>query len=201
MTRPAQALLHQFRCASVPLKNGVQMAFRFSEFDQLTPLGRLGDYFAGLAAWRLVALDFGDALHILRFADPLEELPFVLGRTGPISLTADILWVDDEGVFFHVETADFSLNASGDLAFSANEATERARISDSLFVSARPLGNFLVVFTPNGSTLDNQLRWMFDLPHDSAGFAVANPATFASKSIGIAETIVLASLGLVQAPM
>jgi hypothetical protein len=177
------------------------MAFRFSEFDHLAPLGRLGDYFARLAAWRLAAPDFSDALHILRVADPLGQLPFVLGRTGPITLTVDILWVDDEGMFFQVETAEFPLDASGDLAFSANEVTERARIGDSLFVLARPLGNFLVAFTPNGSTLDNQLRWMFDLPQGSAGFAVANPATFASKSIGIPETIVLASLGLVQAPI
>lgn len=177
------------------------MAYRYAEFDHIAPLGRLGDYFSGLFVWRLADQDLMPASSILRISDPAGHLPLDFAQTGHHTETADFLWVDEDGTFLQAENSAFFLNSCGDISFSTNEAIEQARAGDPLFLLARPRSKPLVAVTPKGSTLENQLLWLFDLPRESGGFAVADPMSFAPKPIGIPESIVLASLGLVPTPV
>jgi hypothetical protein len=94
------------------------------------------------------------------------------------------------------------LGADGTLEIPVNEVTERVRSGDSVFLLRQSSGKMLIVFAAFGSTLENQLCWLFDLPREFfGGFVAADAISFAQKGVGIPESIVLANLGLVPEPV
>jgi hypothetical protein len=178
------------------------MADRTKRMAHLAPLGRLGDYVLGAAIVRLTREDFQSISRGMCISADLGQLLMAWNLGAPMTASADFLSNDDQVSFLQVEDAALSLDANGTLEIFANDVTERARAGDSVVLLKQTSGKMLIVFSAFGSTLENQLCWLLDVPREFGDrFAVANPKVFAAKAIGFPELMVLASLGLVPEPV
>lgn len=178
------------------------MADRFGGVARLPPLGRLGDYILSVAMVRLSAEDFQTAADGMHISAAIGHLPMALNRGVPMTVSANFLRCDDNGSFLQIEDAAFVLSANCTLLLPANDSTERARAGDSVFLLNQINGKILIVLAAFGSTLENQLCWLFDVPREFGGrLSMADPKAFATKAIEFPALIVLASLGLVPEPV
>ena len=178
------------------------MGIRFGELNSTAPLGRLGDYFSGAGVTQIRAQDFPESSHCLRISDPTGQLALVLECDPTAALNGDFLFSHGQGPLIRVENARYWLEVDGALWFETNEAIERAQTGDCLFVFKLANGRSLVVVAACGSTLENQLFWLFDLPREfCGGFVAADATSFVQKAVRTPETIILANLELVAEPV
>lgn len=142
--------------------------------------GFLSQYFDAIASKRLSAVEIDTSKSHQHEFNGSRELKSVLG-TGSgeqVKFPTRFIWFggENEGI-----TADGSVTwydarsahptrSEYRLYFPTNEVTELATESDTLFIARRNDNSLLIVITASGTTLENQLYWLFGLSRQT-GFS------------------------------
>ncbi len=142
--------------------------------------GYLSDHFNAVAAKKLAAVDADAATSNQHEVTGSEALLRILGdqdrkrpRIGDDSrFTATYIWlggeqeaVSEEGwlSWYDARRNDPKRSAEWRLYYQSNPVTEVMRTGDTLFVARRPNDHLLFIVTPDGTTIQSQLLWLFGL--------------------------------------
>ena len=184
------------------------------EWDPRTPAklpgvkrGHLSEYFSGVAAKRLSAVE-ADVLrsHQHEF-NGVEALKRVFGSAlGRRHLPAKFLYLTDyqdepvvaDGTLTWYDARErHPTRSEHRLYFPSNDAMERARTGDQLIIGRRPDDSVLVVVAQDASTVAGQLRWLFGVSDlADAGFAVRDGLDDERDRIAFAARFVLDAIGV-----
>lgn len=137
-------------------------------------LDKLSHYFDGLAFKRLSAVEASRSVsnqHEFNGVTALKELlgserrafaaRFVYlddGSDGPLIADAELTWYDARAS--HPTRSEYRLY------FPDTPVAAAASEGDLLVIARRPDDSVLVVITPAGSSAENQILWLFDVPGD-----------------------------------
>jgi hypothetical protein len=133
--------------------------------------GLLSDYFVGAAVKRLSAVEADpDRSHQHEFAG--GHLRKMFGDEDRLKLPACFIWMSDEqeaiaedGLlsWYDSRRNNPARSAEYRLYYFDNSITAMMKEGDSFFVAPRHDGSAIVIITPKGSTIENQLIWLFGI--------------------------------------
>jgi len=141
--------------------------------------GFLSEYFNGAVAKRLSAVETDpDQSHQHEFNGvvPLKKL---LGNERLTDCPTRFIWLGDENegvsehstVTWYDSRKNHPTRSEYRLYFRSNPVMELARPGDLLIVARRPSGEIMIIIAAAGSTVENQLLWLFGVPVQiAAGF-------------------------------
>jgi EcoRII C terminal len=168
--------------------------------------GHLSEYFEGVAVKRLSAVDADPRTSNQHEIGTTPDMRKFLGETQKKLFDVNYIWLGDEQEGFgHQDFAthyDTRLNQphrrpEWRLYYSSNPITEMMQEGDTLFLAKRPGDCLLFVVVRSGSTIENQLLWLFgfdsqpDLKFLSQEYSGDNDAT-----LDFAARFVLDELGI-----
>ncbi|WP_374275835.1 type II restriction endonuclease [Brevundimonas sp.] len=141
--------------------------------------GWLSAYFRGVAVKRLAAVDASRASnqHEVTGSEPLLRILGDSDRTFPRGgcdsrFPASYIWLGGEGEaltedgelsWYNARRRVTTRRAEWRLYYQANAVTGLMQPGDSLFIAVRPEGQLLFIVTPEGTTAESQLLWLFGL--------------------------------------
>lgn len=134
--------------------------------------GYLSQYFESVAAKKLSAVEADPGKSHQHEFNGTKELQSVLGKCGAKQqFPAIFLWFgsENEGISSDgsVTWYDARLNhptrSECRLYFPTTDVSELAREGDVMFIAKRTDGTVMIIITANGSTIENQLFWLFGL--------------------------------------
>jgi hypothetical protein len=138
--------------------------------------GFLSQYFEGVAVKRLSAVEVDTTVSNQHEFNGSKSLRFLF-KEEKRSHPARFLWLAEEN---EAITSEGSLTwydarvkhptrTEYRLYFNSNDVMNEAKENDSIIVARRPNNEIFVVVVPVGSTLENQLLWLFGI--DNIGFS------------------------------
>jgi restriction endonuclease EcoRII-like protein len=148
--------------------------------------GHLSEYFEGVAVKTLSAVDATPSKSNQHEIGTTVEMRRFLG-SGKRQFTVRYMWLCGEqegaseaGWATHYDTRENQPHRSPEwrLYYPSNPVTEMMAAGDTLFVAKRPGDVLLFIVTPVGSTIQNQLLWLF-------GFASQPELRFATQEYEI----------------
>lgn len=168
--------------------------------------GYLSQYFKGIAAKKLSAVE-ADATrsnqHEFNGVAALKDL-FGTGKQVFDSKFVYLSDNDDEPVVdtgcltWYDARANHPKRTEHRLYFPTTAVTVCAAEGDMLFIGLRPDNTLLVIITENGSTIGNQLQWLFGIEDTShPGFSVREELESEQDRIEFASRFILEQLGIV----
>lgn len=167
--------------------------------------GSLSDHFTGIAAKRLSAVEADMAVshqHEFNGTTPLRQL---LGSEAFYDRPARFIWLggenegitDDAPISWYDARAAHPTRTEWRLYFKANAAMAAAEAGDLLIVGRRPDGEVLFVIAPVGSTLENQIAWLFGLDGEmGAGFRFEGFEGASDRGLDFVARYILEELGI-----
>ncbi len=137
--------------------------------------GFLSEYFVSVAAKRLGAVEADPGRSNQHEFNGSRKLKMVLGTgTGdPVRFPAKILWIGElnEGIssegmvtWYDARKNVASRSPEYRLYFPTTDATNLASEGDLMFIAKRPDDTLMIIITAAGSTIENQLLWLFGIP-------------------------------------
>jgi hypothetical protein len=174
--------------------------------------GHLSEYFTGVATKRLRTVE-ADVLrsHQHEF-NGVEALKRIFGEaTGKQRFPARFLYLDDsadepvvaDGLLTWYDARELHPTRSEHrLYFPDTAVSARAAPGDLLVIGCRPDGSALVVVARDGSTVANQVRWLFGVADlADPGFAIREDFEDERDRIALASRLILEQIGIeVAAP-
>lgn len=133
--------------------------------------GMLSRHFKGVALKRLSAVEVNINTSNQHEFNGVNELKKLLGSEKR-TFAAKFIWLGDEQeavsddgfLTWYDARVAHPTRSEYRLYFPSNSVSDIARAGDALFIALRSDDTVLVVITPVGSTLQNQLIWLFGLP-------------------------------------
>ena len=173
--------------------------------------GHLSEYFTGVAVKRLSAVEadmFTSHQHEFNGVDGLKKL---FGQAaGKQNFPARFIYLcdhDDEPVVsdgfltWYDARERHPTRSEHRLYFPTTTVSECAAEGDLLVIGRRPDGAALVVIAENGSTIANQIQWLFgvsDLAHP--GFSIREELETEQDRIAFASRLILENIGVAVEP-
>ncbi len=170
--------------------------------------GHLSQYFTGVAVKRLSAVEadvFRSHQHEFNGVDALKKL---FGPAhGKQTFPAKFVYLNDHDddppiadgfLTWYDARENHPTRSEHRLYFPTTTVSERAAVGDVLVLARHPDGSVLVVVAENGSTIANQVQWLFgvhDLTHP--GFSVREELETEQDRIEFASRLILESIGVV----
>lgn len=170
--------------------------------------GYLSQYFEAVAAKRLSTVEVNSKVSNQHEFNGSQALKQVLGTNDSgekIHFSAKFIWMGEEN---ETVCEDGSLSwydsrygkpraAEWRLYFPTNDVTELARPGDLLFVAKRTDGTVLSIIVSSGSTVENQLLWLFAVPvQDGKMFVFQDFQDEEDKEVDFAVRFILEELGI-----
>lgn len=168
--------------------------------------GSLSDHFIRIAAKRLAAVEADTRRSNQHEFNGVEALRNVLGPEEFRNRPARFIWLggENEGV---TDTAPVSWydsrrnqprrSAEWRLYFKANAVMDLASERDLLVIGLRADGEILFIVAPEGSTLENQIAWLFGLDGElGGGFRFADYEGRNDRGLDFVSNFVLEELGI-----
>ena len=135
-------------------------------------LPRLSEYFVGAAARRLSEVEIDKSRsnqHELAATRPVRS--FLGDSPASERLEVRFVYVDDESapLIFDTQVTYYDTRKDQDRApeyrmyYADNDVTDAASAGDTMVIAKRPDGDVLIVFARQGSTVESQLMWLFDI--------------------------------------
>ncbi|MBN8279240.1 MAG: restriction endonuclease [Gammaproteobacteria bacterium] len=173
--------------------------------------GHLSEYFTGLAAKRLSAVEVDISRSNQHEFNGVDALKRLFGTaTGTQRFPARFIYLSDDQD--QPTIADGSLSwydarerhptrSEHRLYFAANSASDCAAKDDVLVIARRPDGSVLVVIAREGSTIASQVHWLFGLTDlAKPGFAVRDDLETDRDRLAFASRLILENIGIDVAP-
>lgn len=173
--------------------------------------GHLSEYFTGVAVKRLSAVEadiFHSHQHEFNGVDGLKKL---FGQaTGKQTFPARFIYLsdhDDEPVLadgfltWYDARERHPTRSEHRLYFPTTAVSECAAAGDVLVIARHPDQSVLVVVAENGSTIANQVQWLFgvtNLAHP--GFSIREELETEQDRIAFASRLILENIGVVVEP-
>jgi hypothetical protein len=167
--------------------------------------GLLSDYFEGAAVKRLSAVEADPKRsHQHEFAG--GHLRKIFGDEDRLNFPARFIWMSDEqegisedGALSWYDSRRNNPNRSPEyrLYYFENSITAMMNEGDSFFVASRRDGTAMVIITPQGSTIENQLTWLFGIDNQTElEFQARTIPQNESSRLDFAARYVLDELGI-----
>ncbi len=167
--------------------------------------GFLSTYFQGVAAKRLSAVEAHPSRSNQHEFNGVQDLKRILGKDKR-TLPARFIYlgekekdtaVADGSVTWYDAKEPHPPRSEYRLYFPTTPVSEKASDGDLLVIGKRPDGSVLVLVAQAGSTVENQVLWLFGL-HDFAGtrFAVRDIKNGGDIRLNFAGKFILEALGL-----
>lgn len=173
--------------------------------------GDLSRYFRGVALKRLSEVETDSTRSHQHEFNGVERLRSILGEPhGKVHFAARFLYLADDSEEALTEDSSLTWYDAREKArlergiqrqeyrlyFPSNSISHRARAGDLLLIARKPDNSLLAIVTPQGSTAERQLLWLFGVPDLSLpGFCV--PSTLDGQDrTGFATRFILAQIGI-----
>jgi len=172
---------------------------------------RLSRYFTGVAAKRLSAVE-ADVLRSNQHEfNGVESLKRLFGSASGkqqfparfiyLADSADEAVVSDGFLTWYDARERHPTRSEHRLYFPTTSASERATEGDLLVIGRRPDGSALVVIAAKGSTVANQVQWLFGLTDlERPGYSVRDQLASDRDRIAFASRLILESIGVAVEP-
>ncbi|RQP98060.1 restriction endonuclease [Burkholderia stagnalis] len=170
--------------------------------------GHLSEYFAGVAIKRLSAVEADVLTSNQHEFNGVESLKRIFGQaTGKQTFPARFVYLSDEDddpaiadgfLTWYDARERHPTRSEHRLYFPTTTVSQCAAVGDLLVIARRPDGAVLVVVAEDGSTIANQIRWLFsvdDLEHP--GFSVRSELETEQDRIQFASRFILEQIGVV----
>lgn len=133
--------------------------------------GMLSDYFEGVAVKRLSVVETSPAASNQHEFNGSRALRVLFGDDDRKNIPARFIWLGEEQegitadstVSWYDARRNHPTRTEYRLYYPANEVTALMGAGDSFFLALRSDGSVMVIVTPAGSTIQNQLLWLFGL--------------------------------------
>lgn len=169
--------------------------------------GYLSQYFNGVAMKVLSPVEIDVSTSHQHEFNGVSRLKEILGPEKR-KFAARFLYLDDndsdplieDGYLTWYDARERHPNRSEyRLYFPTTTVSQCAAAGDSLFIAVKPDGTLLVVIAENGSTIGNQLRWLFGIDNQQTfpGFSVREELETEQDRIAFASTLILEQIGIV----
>lgn len=134
--------------------------------------GYLSQYFEGVAAKRLSAVEANPKRSNQHEFNGVRALKELLGEERLTDCPARFIWLGDEDegvseqafVTWYDSRENHPERSEYRLYFRGNRVMELAEEGDLLLVAKRPGGELTIIVGARGSTVENQLLWLFGIP-------------------------------------
>jgi len=167
--------------------------------------GFLSEYFEGVAAKRLSLVETNpDASNQHEF-NGSTNLRRLLGDERLTDCPTRFIWLgeenealtDDSGVTWYDAREQHPTRAEYRLYFKSNPAMDLARADDLLVVAKRPDASLIIIIVSEGSTVENQLLWLFGVPvRIKTSFEYRDIENEADTEVDFAVRFILDELGI-----
>lgn len=167
--------------------------------------GLLSDYFEGVAIKTLSMVETDPTRshqHEFQGSKPLRRL---LGDADRRGIIARFVWlgeeqegITDDGFLSWSDVRKGKPRAAEyHLYYSSNGVTDVMKVGDTLFLAMRPDGSAMVIVTPAGSTIQNQLLWLFGVEEQpELHFAIREITASDTAEVDFAARYILDELGI-----
>jgi hypothetical protein len=173
--------------------------------------GYLSEFFTGVALKKLSAVEADPARSNQHEFNGVAELIEIFGyATGKEKFEAKFIYLsdlDDEPVLdtgfvtWYDAREKHPTRSEHRLYFPATTVSVLAAQSDLLVIARRPDKTVLVVIAQGGSTISNQIQWLFSLsPADRSGFSVREELETEQDRLQFASRTILEQIGIVAEP-
>jgi EcoRII C terminal len=173
--------------------------------------GYLSEFFTGVAIKNLSAVEANPARSNQHEFNGVAELIEIFGRaTGKHTFEAKFIYlsdVDDEPVLdtgfvtWYDARERHPTRSEHRLYFPGTTVSALADEGDLLVIAHRPDKTVLVIIAQGGSTISNQIQWLFSLsPKNRAGFSVREELETEQDRLQFASRIILEQIGIVSEP-
>jgi hypothetical protein len=180
---------------------------RISKFQDLamSRQGSLSDYFEGVAAKKLSAVEADPQRSNQHEFNGVTELKKLLGEAHPIKFPTRFIWLGEEqeaiaadgnATWYDARDAH-PTRSEYRLYFPTTPVSALAKEGDTLFVAKRTDGSLLIVLTPSTSTIESQLSWLFGLKEKATlKFEVQQVEGSKDAALDFAARYILDELGV-----
>ncbi len=169
--------------------------------------GYLSQYFAAVAVKRLSAVEADTSVSNQHEFNGTNELKRVLGSgTGErVKFPTRFIWLGEENealvadgfVTWYDARLNHPIRSEYRLYFPTTEVSALSRAGDRMFIARRTDGTVMIIVAASGSTIENQLLWLFGLPeHTGSQFAMQDIQASDDREIDFAVRIILEELGI-----
>ncbi|QWG23797.1 type II restriction endonuclease [Bradyrhizobium sediminis] len=166
--------------------------------------GLLSDYFEWAAVKRLSAVEADpERSHQHEFAG--GHLRKMFGDEDRLEFPARFIWLSDEqeGIsedgklsWYDSRRKNPDRSAEYRLYYFDNGVTSLMKEGDSFFVAARRDGSTMVIITPEGSTIESQLAWLFGIEGNGESFESTEITEDESFRLDFAARYILDEIGI-----
>jgi hypothetical protein len=167
--------------------------------------GYLSQYFKGVAAKALSAVEADLAISNQHEFNGVASLKRIFG-TARQTFRARFIYLGDaddeppadDGFLTWYDAREKHLSRSEyRMYFKTTAVSICASAGDELFIGLKPDNTVLAVIAENGSTIDNQLRWLFGITDmDRPGFSIREELESEQDRIAFASRCILEELGI-----
>lgn len=166
--------------------------------------GYLSQYFIGVAAKKLSAVEADTAIshqHEFNGVAPLKAIFGAEKRTFP----AKFIYLNDnddeppaaDGFLTWYDARDHHpVRSEYRMYFPTTAVSICAAAGDELIIGLRPDHSVLVIIAERGTTICNQLRWLFGIAENHPGFSVREDLESEQDRIAFASRFILDELGI-----
>lgn len=167
--------------------------------------GFLSEYFEGVVAKRLSAVEADPGRSRQHEFNGVEALKHLLGKERQKDRPARFIWLAEENEGFSEDSLVTWYDARERhltrteyrLYFRTNPVMELASEGDLLIVAKRPSDELMIVVVPKGSTIENQLLWLFGIsPRIETMFEFHEFTSDADTKIDFAARFILDELAI-----
>lgn len=169
--------------------------------------GHLSQYFVGVAAKRLSAVESDIFRSHQHEFNGVEDLKRIFGQAqGKKKFTARFIYLNDNNdepvvsdgfLTWYDARENHPKRTEHRLYFPSTTVSDCAAEGDLLVIGKRPDGSVLVIVAENGSTISNQIQWLFgisDLP--LPGFYVREELETEQDRIAFTSRFILENIGI-----
>ena len=165
--------------------------------------GHLTAFFVAVAAKRLSAVEVDPARSHQHELNGVTELRKLLGSTRA-TIPAQFIWLGDEQeavtddgtLTWYDARENHPTRSEWRLYFPSNPVTEVAAAGDAIFLAKRTDRSVMLIVTPSGSTIEQQLLWLFALPDNIGPEFEPRPIDDKDPRLDFAVRTILDELGI-----
>ena len=167
-------------------------------------MSRLSQYFTGIITKRLSAVEIDPKLSNQHEFNGILQMCEIFGRDKRKFEGVFIYFTDEEEKTISTEGSLTWYDARERnktrteyrLYFQSNLVIDQASPGDLLVIGRRPNDILLTIIIKAGTTIEQQIQWLFGIQNSGPGFSVKNIEGELNKEIGYAERTILEFLGI-----
>lgn len=167
--------------------------------------GFLSEYFESVVAKRLSAVEADPDRSNQHEFNGVKNLKKLLGQDRLTNFPVRFLWLGEENeglsedslVTWYDSRANDPKRTEHRLYFKSNPVMEIAREGDLLIVAKRPGNELMIIVASKGTTVENQLLWLFGVPVQiGTGFEFLEIEDKKNMEVDFAARFILEELGI-----